>query len=94
MTFRELREILLEKYGDCGIILLEPEYYDKAIVGNDDYGRVIYSYDKLVETLVEHDRMSEEEAMEWLDYNTLRAIPSMGMMAPIVMYPIEYNIED
>lgn len=55
---------------------------------------MIYSYDKLIETLVEHDGMSEEEAMEWLDYNTLRAIPSMGMMAPIVMYPIEDDIED
>ena len=29
---------------------------------------------------------AEEEAVEFIDYNTLRAIPYMGDKAPIVVY--------
>ena len=29
---------------------------------------------------------SEEDAVEWIDYNTVRAIPYMGEGAPIIMH--------
>lgn len=32
--------------------------------------------------------MTDEEAIEWIDYNTIRAIPYMGEKAPIVMYSL------
>lgn len=88
MTHEELKEYLSERYGD-EIVILEPEYYDEGIVGNDQDGRLIYSYEKLAEALMKHDGMSYEEAIEWIDYNTLRAIPYMGEFAPIIMFSID-----
>ena len=31
---------------------------------------------------------TKEEAVEWIDYNSLRAIGYFGENAPIIMYPI------
>jgi len=89
MNHQELKDFLAERYGD-GIVILEPEYYDEAIVGTDQAGRLIYSYEKLIETISSHDGMTYEDAMEWVDYNTLRAIPYMGEFAPIIMFDLDY----
>jgi hypothetical protein len=42
----------------------------------------------MVEWLVKEEEWSVEEAMEWIDYNTIRALPYMGEGAPIIMYPL------
>lgn len=31
---------------------------------------------------------SKIDAIEWIDYNTIRALPYMGEKAPIIMYPL------
>ena len=82
------RRELLTELGYEDSVVLDPEYYDEAIIGIGHNGRVIYSYDKLVQVLVAHDDMTDEEAIEWIDYNTIRAIPYMGEKAPIVMYSL------
>ena len=38
---------------------------------------------------VKFEEFTEEEAVDWIDYNTIRALHYMGSQAPIVMYPIE-----
>ena len=43
----------------------------------------------MVEWLVENESFTELEAIEWIDYNTIRALPYVGDKAPIIMYPIE-----
>lgn len=62
--------------------------FDDAIVGVSEGGKVVYDYDKMVQCLVDRDGMTDEEAMEFIDYNTIRSIPYAGALAPIVMYPI------
>lgn len=61
--------------------------YASAVIGVDHTGRVIYDFDKMVEWLMEKEGWTEEECIEWIEYNTLRAIPyySEGL-PPIVMY--------
>jgi len=44
----------------------------------------------MVEYLMNTDNMSYEDAVEWIDYNTIRTLPYMGIMKPVIMYPIEY----
>ena len=44
----------------------------------------------MIEWLVEKDGITQEEAIEWIEYNTIRAIPYAGSKAPIVMYDINY----
>ena len=43
----------------------------------------------MVEWLVKTEGFTEEEAMEWIDYNTIRALTYAGSKAPIIMFPLE-----
>ena len=69
-------------------ILLDNHAYDNSIIGVTEGNNVVYSYPKMVEELMNDEGWSEEEAVEWLDYNTLRAIPYMASAGPvpIVLY--------
>lgn len=58
--------------------------FDEAIIGHDNRGRLVYDVDLMVELLVRDDDMSEEEAMEFLDYNTLNTF--VGDLTPIHIY--------
>jgi hypothetical protein len=52
-------------------------------------GRVVYDYNLMIESLMQSDNMTYDEASEFIDYNTIRALPYMGEKAPIVMYSKE-----
>lgn len=85
-----------ERLMDAGyedVVIFKNESYDDALIGVSHDGRAIYSYDKMVEWLCNRDGIDEESAMEWIDYNTLRAIPYAGEKAPIVMYDIPVDEE-
>lgn len=71
------------------VIYLTNYSYDDALIGISEDNRAIYDYNKMVEWLMNEEGFSEIEAMEWIDYNTIRALPYMGESAPIIMYPIE-----
>lgn len=58
--------------------------FDEAIIGYDNRGRLVYDIDLMVETLRRDDDMSDEEAMEFLDYNTLNTF--VGDLTPIHIY--------
>lgn len=69
-----------------GVVWLEPRnILDKAVLGHRKDGGVIYSYPGLVEGFMVMG-MTEEEALEWVDYNTLRGIPYMPEPRPSVHY--------
>ena len=42
----------------------------------------------MVEWLISTEEFTEEEATEWIDYNTLRALGYFGEDAPIIMYQL------
>ena len=75
--------------GYEGIKFLVNESYDDALVGVSDDGRAIYDFDKMVDWLIEKYGWSDIESIEWIEFNTLRALPYMGSDAPIIMYPID-----
>ena len=92
MTNEELKELLREIAldGADDMIILEGDEFADGAVGISYDNHVVYYYQKLVESLSKHNNWTEEEAMEWLDYNTLRALPYLGEGAPIIMYGFEY----
>jgi hypothetical protein len=51
--------------------------------------KVIYDYEKMINHLITKHSMDTEEAIEFIDYNTIRTIPYMGVNAPIIMQNIE-----
>ena len=69
-------------------IVFENPSYDSAIIGVSDNGQVCYSYSKMVEFLINEDSMDEEDAMEFIDYNTIRSLPYChpSENRPIVVY--------
>lgn len=81
------RELLAELGYEDSIIFENPDY-DNAIIGTDDNSRVVYDYDKMAECLMEEDGMSYEEAVEFIDYNTIRALPYVDN-GPIVIHGLE-----
>ena len=42
----------------------------------------------MVEWLMKQDNMDETEAVEFIEYNTIRALPYVGDGAPIIMYKL------
>ena len=62
--------------------------YDDALIGVTDDNRAVYDYNKMVEWLVKEHNFTDEEAMDWIDLNTIRALPYMGDTAPIIMFPL------
>ena len=83
-----VREALCDMGHDEAVVFDNPDF-DEAIIGATEDGRVVYDYDAMVKCLAEKDGMTELEAMEFIDYNTIRAIPYAGEYAPIIMYSIK-----
>lgn len=78
------RDTLVELGFEDAIVFDNPSY-DDAIIGTSHDDRVVYSFEKMVECLMNDDGMSYEEAVEFIEYNTIRAIPYFGPNAPIVL---------
>lgn len=75
---------------DISMSLLEPAHIDEAIVGiSFETGQVIYDYDTVVRSFMKANKWTYEEAVEWVDYNTLRALPYEGDKAPIFIRSVK-----
>lgn len=85
----ELKQYLTDWDFEETIILENPDYIE-ALIGVSEDGRLIYDYDLMAESLSKRDNMSIEEAYEFIDYNTIRALPYMGHFAPIILHKFMY----
>lgn len=61
-------QLLLEAGYEGTIFFTNPSYED-AFLGISSDDRAIYDYEKMVESLVNHEDMTEDEAREFIDYN-------------------------
>jgi hypothetical protein len=76
-----VKESIIELYGDTDDILLA-DGLDDAIIGFEpNMWKVVYSRSKCMNVLIERDGMDEEEALEFLEYNTFNAY--FGEKTPI-----------
>ena len=92
LTVEEIKNLLNELGYDDAVVFDNNLGYDyaSAFVGFSEDGRAIYDYELMIKHIVDSgDDMDEEAAIEWIDYNTIRALPYAGEMAPIIMYPID-----
>ena len=84
MTNEEILESLRENYPDC----LLADGLEDAIIGVVDGACrnpvVCYDYDKCIQALMKTSSMSEEEAAEYLDFNTLGAY--VGEYTPLFLH--------
>jgi len=78
----------LQAAGYDDVLILENYSYDDALVGVTEDGRAVYDFNKMVAWLVETQGFEELEAIEWIEYNTIRALPYYGPDAPLIIYPL------
>ena len=87
-----MKRTVEEKILDNGyedVLILKNYSYDDALIGISEDDRAIYDFDKMIEWLMETENFTQEEAIEWIEYNTIRALPYMGEKAPIIMYSLK-----
>lgn len=75
-------------------VVFERPAFDNSIIAVTTDGKAVYDYRKMVSELMEDDEISEEEAIDWIEYNSLRAIPYAGEMAPVVVFMLEEDKTD
>lgn len=86
MTNKEKVEEFLGEDAERTVILYDNPSYEGALVGITTDDRAVYSYDKMVESLMKEDNISEEDAVEFINYNTLGAY--IDPKQPIVIFDI------
>lgn len=78
---------LLEELGYEDVIVFD-DYGEETLIGVDSNNRAVYDYEKMAEWLIENWECTYEEAIDWIEYNTVRSLPYVGEGAPIVVHPI------
>ena len=74
-------------------VIFDNKAYDNSIIGVTSDGRVVYDFDLMVAELMKDENWTEDEAVEWIEYNTIWALSDVGEGEPIVMYRIETNTD-
>lgn len=69
------------------VVIFENPSYDDALVGVSEDGRAIYDFEKMIYWLHKNEGMALDEAIEFIEFNTIRALPYYTG-APIVMYSV------
>lgn len=71
--------------GYENVVIFQNYSYDAALIGVTEDNRAVYDFDKMVAWLMETEGFTQDEAIEWIEYNTIRALGYAGEGAPIIM---------
>ena len=92
MILEQLKQLITD-LGYENVTVFENYDYADAFIGMSDDGRAVYSYDRMIEWLMLKENWTYEEAVEWIDYNTMRALPYYSD-GPIVVYDVPEYMKD
>lgn len=89
MKNEKLRELLSEQAESAGAedlpLFFDNLSFDNSIIGiNVKTGQIVYSYNAMISEAMKELDCSEEDAIEWIDYNTLGVLGANPPM-PIVV---------
>lgn len=88
MTYDEVCAYAEE--NNIPIKLFENPRYPNSIIGLTVDDRAIYDMEQMIVDLMKEDKISYIDALEFIEYNTIRALPYMGEDAPIILYTKEF----
>lgn len=88
ITYEELCDYAKE--NNIEIKLFDNPRYPNSIIGLTHDDRAIYDMEQMIVDLMEEDKISYIDALEFIEYNTIRALPYMGGDAPIILYTKEF----
>jgi hypothetical protein len=73
-------EEIIDQYSDQEF--LKADGFDDAVIGIEEKsGRLVYDINLMISILISDEEMSEEDAIEYLDYNVIGAY--VGEQTPI-----------
>lgn len=93
METKLVKREMLNDLGYEDSIVFESPDYDDAIIGTTEDRRVVYSFEKMVDCLMREEGMCYEEAVEFIEYNTVRALPYVSNHPEIVYCTDVFNEE-
>lgn len=70
------------------VIFLSDYSFEDAFVGLSEDNRAIYEYDRMINCLMDNEGITEEEAVDWVECNTIPSLEYLGPGAPIIMHSI------
>ena len=89
MTVKDIIDKIRDNGWSDDVIILDNYDFADAFVGMTNENRAVYDYDKMVRWLINEAEISDIDAVDWIDYNVLRALPYMRDKAPIILYNLE-----
>jgi|TARA_R110000744_G_scaffold130866_1_gene238654 hypothetical protein len=81
-------EVIVDVYGSSDDVLFADGFNDAIIGFEPNMWKVVYSRNKVIEILMED--MSEEDAVEYAEYNTFNAY--VGDKTPLWVDDLKYHI--
>lgn len=96
MINKEKREYIVNELEIESVFFDNPSF-DNSIIGVTNDGKLVYDYELMIEELSIDDDMSDIDAMEFIDYNTMRTIPYIDEeIRPVILYSFteDFNNED
>lgn len=86
-----INEDIRSELCEDAIVFNNPSF-DNSIIGVTTDGQAVYDYEKMAEELMKDEDVSEQESIDWIEYNTIRALPYAGEMKPIVMFAFKEDM--
>ncbi len=94
MTYEEIRSAIEEAHPEA--LFFERPSYQAALIGYTDEGQAVYDREKCIECLMEECEGPVNappaddawtDAVDFFEFNTVRALPYMGKHAPVIREP-------
>lgn len=84
MDINKTIDEICDENGYEDIMVFRDFDYADALIGITNDGIAVYSFNKMVEWLKLKQNWSEEDAIDWIEYNTINAY--FGGNTPIIVY--------
>lgn len=88
MTIEEVNSYAMD--NELDIMVLSSPSFDNSIIGITTDDRVVYDMDLMIADLMQSEDMTETEAIEFIEYNTIRAL-SYVQNSPIIINVKHYD---
>ena len=69
------------------VMLIDNDALCDSLIGITTDGRAVYDYEKMVDEFMNNEGWDDIEAMEYIDYNIVRALPYYYDKAPVIIFP-------
>lgn len=80
------KEALQECLEENESIIFSNPSYNSSIIGVTTDGRAVYDFNLMIKEFATESNVTDEEAVEFIEYNTLGSLPQAETKYPIIIY--------